>query len=294
LYRFGPGHRYPDSDKPRKVTMDAAALLREGRLEDALTELQANIRRSPADARLRVLLFQLLALSGQWERAGNQLGVVGELDAKAAAMVQTYRTALACEAFRAAVFAGEKTPLVFGDPEHWLALLLQALTHTAHGRHEEAERQRAEALEQAPATCGELDGQRFDWIADADSRLGPVCEAIVNGKYYWIPFHRLRTIAIEPPEDLRDFVWMPARLTFANSGESVALIPTRYPGSEAQADAALRMSRRTDWTEASGNTYIGLGQRMLATDAAEYALMDVRRIQLDTAAPDAPTDAGKA
>jgi type VI secretion system protein ImpE len=275
--------------------MDAAALLREGRLDEALTELQASIRRSPADARLRVLLFQLLVLTGQWERAGNQLEVVGELDAKALPMVQTYRTALACEAFRAAVFAGEKTPLVFGDPEQWIAQMLQALAHGAHGRHEEAERFRAEALEQAPAVAGEIDGQRFEWIADADSRLGPVCEAIVNGKYYWIPFHRLRTIAIEPPEDLRDLVWMPVRLTFANGGESVAFVPTRYPGSESHADAALKMARKTDWKQASESTHIGLGQRMFATDAADYALMDVRRIQLETTTQDSePQGAGGA
>jgi type VI secretion system protein ImpE len=66
----------------------------------------------------------------------------------------------------------------------------------------------------------------------------------------------------------------------------VALVPTRYPGSESHADAALRMARKTDWTQASENTYIGLGQRMFATDAADYALMDVRRIQLDSATQD--------
>ena len=39
-------------------------------------------------------------------------------------------------------------------------------------------------------------------------------------------------ITIDEPEDLRDVVWMPAHFQFDNGGESVALIPTRYPGSE--------------------------------------------------------------
>ena len=34
----------------------------------------------------------------------------------------------------------------------------------------------------------------FEWIADADDRLGPVLEAIVNGRYYWVPFERVRRI----------------------------------------------------------------------------------------------------
>jgi type VI secretion system protein ImpE len=272
-------------------------LLREGQVDQALAQLQGEVRKNPSDSKQRVLLFQLLAVLGQWERAANQLKVAGELDAKALPMVQTYRTALDCEVFRAAVFAGAKTPLVFGAPDDWIARLLEALRLSAAGNHAQAESLRMQALEQAPAIGGTIDDQTFEWIADADSRLGPVCEAIVNGKYFWIPFSRLQTIAIEPPEDLRDVVWMPARLTFANGGESVALMPTRYPGSEAQADGALRLARKTEWTQAADNTYLGSGQRMLATDQAEHALMDVRRIQLDstsTAEPQPNAGAGAA
>ncbi len=62
-------------------------------------------------------------------------------------------------------------------------------------------------------------------------------EAMVDGKYYWVPFHRLRTLDIEPPADLRDQVWMPAHFVWTNGGESFGFIPTRYPGSEQAADA---------------------------------------------------------
>jgi type VI secretion system protein ImpE len=260
--------------------MTAEDSLREGNLEQALAQLQDRVRKNPAAPKERTFLFQLLAVLGQWERAATQLSVVGELDAQAAPMVQTYRAALDCEAFRASVFAGAKTPLLFGDPADWVARMLQALRLAAEGHHAEAERLRAEALQQAPAVPGEIDGEAFAWIADADSRLGPICEAIVNGKYYWIPFNRLHVIAIEPPEDLRDLVWMPARLTFANGGESVALIPTRYPGSESHAEGAIRLARKTDWVAAGQETFHGLGQRMFATDAGEHPLMAVRRIRL--------------
>jgi protein involved in temperature-dependent protein secretion len=37
-------------------------------------------------------------------------------------------------------------------------------------------------------------GNLFAWLADADVRLGPVLEAIVDGKYYWIPFGNLSAI----------------------------------------------------------------------------------------------------
>ena len=81
-------------------------------MQDALTELQAQVRKEPANPRYRIFLFQLLAVRGQWERALNQLNVVGEMDATSLPMVQTYREAIRCELLRAEVFAGRRSPLV--------------------------------------------------------------------------------------------------------------------------------------------------------------------------------------
>jgi type VI secretion system protein ImpE len=260
--------------------MLAEGSLKLGDLDRSLAELQDEVRRRPADAKVRIFLFQLLVVLGRWDRALNQLNVIGELDAGALAMVHTYREAIHCEALRGRVFAGDATPLVFGQPERWVALLIEALRPTAHGNHEQARALRDEAFELAPATPGSIDGAPFEWIADADPRLGPVVEAIVNGAYYWIPIPNLARIDIEEPSDLRDVVWTPAHLTWTNGGESVALLPTRYPGSEANSDGLVRLARKTEWTEPVPGTYLGVGQRMLATDAGEYPLMDVRAVEL--------------
>ena len=126
--------------------------------------------------------------------------------------------------------------------------------------------------------------QAFEWIADADMRLGPVCEAVINGRYYWLPFARLSRVVIDKPEDLRDTVWMPAHFMFTNGGESVGVIPTRYVGSEQHPDPLVRLSRRTEWVEAPAGVFSGLGQRVLATDVGEFPLMDVREILIAPAA----------
>ena len=42
--------------------MPALQTLREGNLDEAFRELQQEVRRSPADAKLRVFLFQLLSV----------------------------------------------------------------------------------------------------------------------------------------------------------------------------------------------------------------------------------------
>jgi type VI secretion system protein ImpE len=262
--------------------MTAEELLRAGRPDDALAELQQQVRAKPADARLRVFLFQLFCIQGHWSRALNQLNVVGELDASTLMMVQTYREALRCEVHRAEVFAGRKSPLFLGQPEPWMAALLQAASSDAAGRHEEAALMRERAFDDAPTTSGSVNGTTFEWIADADTRLGPCLELIVNGSYYWVPFHRIRELQFEAPADLRDFVWLPAQVTWSNDGQAVALVPARYPGSEKAEDPALRLGRLTQWTEEGGGPARGIGQRVLTTDVADLALMDVREIKLDT------------
>ena len=245
-----------------------------------MAELQNEVRKAPDNAEYRVFLFQILCVLGDWERARAQLKVLGELNPGALPLVHVYGTAITCELLRHEVFAGARTPLILGEPLPWLALLLQALSEAAQGRGAAAATLRAEALEKAQAVPGRIDGEAFDWIADADSRLGPVCEAIIDGRYYWVPFERLRSIALEAPSDLRDVVWMPAHLGLVNGGDTAALIPARYPGSEKDRDGAIRLSRKTEWDEVGPETFHGRGQRMFATPGGEYALLSVRRIEL--------------
>jgi type VI secretion system protein ImpE len=261
-------------------TPQALELLKQSDAQGALKALQADIRSNPADAKKRIFLFQLLCVLGQWERALNQLTAIGEMDASALPMVQTYREAIKCEMLRSEVFAGKKVPMLFGQPDTWTALLIEALLRDGKGEHAEARQLRDQAFEQAPACTGTVDGQAFTWLADADMRLGPVLEAVVNGKYYWIPLDRLATVQIEAPADLRDQVWMPANFLFVNGGESVGLIPTRYVGSFESGDGALALARKTEWQESLPGFYTGLGQRLLTTDLGDLALMDVRRIDI--------------
>lgn len=266
--------------------------IRAGDPRGALDALTDAVRGAPSDVALRVFLVQLLCVLGQWERAHAQLNVAAQLDATTAAMRDTVAHAIRCELMRARVFAGKRTPMVFGEPEAWLALLIESLLQAGQGAVELSRELAGRALEQAPASSGTVDGAAFEWLADGDSRLGPVLEACVNGKYYWIPFQRLARITLEPPQDLRDVVWTPATLDFDNGGQTVALIPTRYPGSESGSGsdgAALALARRTEWVEAGPDRWHGLGQRVWMTDRGELDLMSVREVEFACSAGSAPS-----
>ena len=67
--------------------MRAEDLLRQGQLKDALAALSEQVRAKPANADLRVFLFQLLVVLGQWNRAKTQLEIAVELDASVTPMV---------------------------------------------------------------------------------------------------------------------------------------------------------------------------------------------------------------
>lgn len=263
--------------------MQAEELLRQGRPAEALEKLQEEVRNAPSDAKLRVFLFQLYCVLGQWERAMTQLNVAADLDAQYLLMANICRPALNCEALRADIWAGTRSPLILGEPNEWMGWILQANQMALQGHDDASQELRDRAFERAPAIPGTVNEQPFEWIADADPRLGPILEVIVNGAYYWAPFANIREIRIEAPADLRDIVWTPAEFTWTNGGTAAGLIPTRYPGSERSGEGAILLSRRTEWIERGGGLHEGLGQRLLITDEAEYALLDVRHITLNHA-----------
>lgn len=296
--------------------MQAELLVKQGKLDEALAALQEQVRARPEDAKLRVFLFQLLSVRGEWKRAMTQLDVAAQLDPKNLLMAQVCRQGIMCEALRSDVFAGKRTPLVLGKPEEWIGWLVQAAQHTARGEHAAAEDLRNKALDAAPGSAGEIwiaDAQAaakaaasdvrpdkgapkaeapkgtrhtFEWIADADSRLGPIIEAVVEGRYYWIPMSRILEIKLEAPADLRDVVWTPANFTWTTGASQVGLIPTRYAGSEG-GSANERLARETNYDEPASGVFLARGQRMWMTDAGEHAIMETRLIRLSN-----PKEAG--
>jgi type VI secretion system protein ImpE len=262
--------------------MTAEDYLRAGRLLDCRQSLQEAIRSNASDPRLRVFLFQLLCVTGEWERALTQLQVLASLGPETMMMARVFQPVLQCEMLRAKVFTGQHTPIIFGEPQEWMGQLIQANELAAQGKLTDAQVLREKAFEAAPASSGQVDEKPFEWIADADMRLGPMLEVIMEGHYYWVPFCRIRRLHIEPPADLRDLVWAPAQFLWTNGGEASGHIPTRYPQTEQSSDDQLRLARKTDWIDHDGFT-TGLGQRVLATDVGEHPMLSCRTIALTEA-----------
>lgn len=255
-------------------------------LATELSELQSSVRRDASSAKLRIHLFQLLCVMGNWTRALAQLQVCAQMDAKSLPMAQTYREAIRCEFVRKEVFEGKRTPQIMGTPPEWMGAMVEALKFDGAPDFSRAAALRERALDAATATPCSVDGKRCEWLADGDSRLGPILEVIANGQYYWLPMESCSGLVLEAPSDLRDMVWMPGEVMLPNEGRVPVLIPTRYAGT-ADADSPyaddLKRSKRTEWVEVHPDMWFGKGQRVWASDVGDHAILDTRLISMDAA-----------
>jgi type VI secretion system protein ImpE len=260
--------------------MTAETLIHAGDPVAALQALQDQVRSKPADAKLRIFLFQLLAINGDWKRAQVQLEIAGQLDSEADPMVQAYRDVINCELHREAVFEGKSKPLIFGEPEDWVASLVEAQQAFAKGDMDTFSALNAQAFENADTRSGRINDEGFEWLADADQRFGPVFEFIFNGQYYWVPMARVAKLHTDKPTDLRDLIWLPAEVMWINGGKIMVMIPVRYPHIEGVSGPGL-LSRRTDWVSHDGDISEGTGQRIFASDQQDYSILQVRSIEFD-------------
>jgi type VI secretion system protein ImpE len=241
-----------------------------------LKTAMAQVKAKPTDADLRIGLFRLFSLTGQWDRAVTQLTAAMELKAENALYSKAFLACIACERFRAEVFLGKRMAMLVGEPAPWIGLMGKALEATDPAAKINWWDQ---ALEDAPTASGTLNGEPFDWIADADSRLGPILEAFIDGKYYWLPFSQLQSVKFQAPVDLIETIWQSAEIEFENGGTKSVYLPARYPGSEQSLDPRIVRGAQTEWTVLSEQYALGLGQKLLVTDGQELPLLECRQLE---------------
>jgi protein involved in temperature-dependent protein secretion len=257
---------------------DADALLRAGDLDGARASLVEAVRRGPQDQPARMFLFQLLCISGEWDKAQIQLRALAQLSPEAQMLAVAYSQAIEAEKFRAQVFAGTAQPALLVKSSGWAGDLTGALAALCQGRIEDAEALREKAFEAAPDTPGDLDGTPFEWIADGDARFGPALEAIIAGQWGLVPFDAIEKVESEGPRDLRDIVWLPVQLAFKTGQSVAALLPARYPGTELRTDTSLRLTRGTDWVDQPWGQ-AGVGQHEWSlSDGADVGILSLRRL----------------
>ena len=266
-------------------------------LSDALLRAEAAVRAKPQAPAARWLLFELLCVLGHWDRALKQLQVWAGLSKEFDSTAHVYRGLIRAERQRTDVFAGRTssaTVVVEGtNAATWMtqlghALRLAAAHHAvdvlgdaATDTLEASDLAREAALSQVSDTSGRVDERAFAWIADSDSRLGPVCEVILVGAYRWIAFSDLASLVAAPPRSLLDLVWAQTDFVLRDGTPLKGYMPMRYPMSAGDRDALL-MGRETVWSEAGRTGVHARGQKMWMTDTGDISLLDLRHCMFGT------------
>jgi type VI secretion system protein ImpE len=272
--------------------MTPEELIKAGELQQALSAAKQNVQANPADPKHRVYLFQLQCVLGQWKESLAQLSILNDMDADSSMFANVFSPVVESEILRSEIFKGSKTPIIFGEPEDWMGVLVHANQMAAQGEIAAYDEAQKRAFDKAPATKGKIDGTAFEWIADADTRLGPMLEVILQGCYRWVPFMRIASIKFEPTKNLCDLVWRSANFTWTNGGAASGFVPVRYFTSENCPDSAIQLARKTEWIKKSEQLFIGIGQRVLTTDQADTPILEIKEITLEVAPGSAVSENG--
>jgi type VI secretion system protein ImpE len=272
--------------------MTPEELIKAGELQQALSAAKQNVQANPADPKHRVYLFQLQCVLGQWKESLAQLSILNDMDADSSMFANVFSPVVESEILRSEIFKGSKTPIIFGEPEDWMGVLVHANQMAAQGEIAAYDEAQKRAFDKAPATKGKIDGTAFEWIADADTRLGPMLEVILQGCYRWVPFMRIASIKFEPTKNLCDLVWRSANFTWTNGGAASGFVPVRYFTSENCPDSAIQLARKTEWIKKSEQLFIGIGQRVLTNDQADTPILEIKEITLEVAPGSAVSENG--
>lgn len=258
--------------------MTATDLYRAGRLADAIAAQLADVKANPADHGRRLFLYELSAFAGDYDRARRQLDVVKYDNPEQEMSVSGYRALLDAEDARTRVFRDAVLPDFLIPPPPWVFARLEAVAALKAGKPEDAAARVAESDAAAPPVAGILNGKPAVGLRDADDLFGPVLEVMAKGVYYWVPLEQVDGLAANPPRFPRDLVWFPAKLSVKNGPEGDVFLPTRYPGTTAAADEALKLARATDWPDPGDGPVRGLGLRLLAAGDDAVAITELREL----------------
>lgn len=234
--------------------MNATEYFRSGQLNLAIETLNEEVRQNPLDTKRRTFLFELLCLSGDFDRGLKHLDMLAQQGQQAELGALVYRSALLAEESRQEFFRNQEYGL------------------------------------QPPASgniAGVLNGRPFHTIADADPRIGAHLEVFVAGRYVWIPLEHVSAISMQAPHRVRDLQWSPAIVRtspdFPVQDLGEVLLPALYPFTHTHADDAVRLGRETVWEEAADSTEIPFGQKLLLIDGEEVSFLEMRELEIHVA-----------
>jgi type VI secretion system protein ImpE len=158
---------------------------------------------------------------------------------------------------------------------------LEAVNRLREKNHAAALELLTKANAAVPEMRGTLNDKPCQGLRDADDLFAGMFEAFAHGKYFWVPFEQVESIAMKAPRFPRDILWVPARLETKDSAGDVFL-PALYPNSHLAQDDQLRLGRSTDWSSDNNGPTLGVGLRLFLVGEDAVNLLEWRELKLES------------
>jgi type VI secretion system protein ImpE len=264
--------------------MDANQLFRAGRLRDAVTAVQDEIRSRPTDRDRRWLLVEMLCLDGRLDKADAQLEILAMQAPDAVAGVSLLRQIVRAEQVRRQFESEGRVPEFFGLPTEQMSARLRASTLLRAGDAKGAAEVLAAADESRKPVRGECDGRPFDDVRDLDDVTADVFEVLTStGKFYWVPLERVVSVEFKPPARPRDLLWRRASMEVRDGPEGEVYVPAIYARTDAAASEETLLGRTTDWQGGDGSPVRGVGQRTLLVGDDARPILEIGTMRFESA-----------
>lgn len=265
-------------------TKEAKSLIRSGKLREAREYLAQVVRKKPGDVAARTLLFQVLILHGEWEKAERHCDMISAQDEKAFFGVGVFKNLLQAEKERDAAIALSRRPAFLPEAPKYFEKYDAALRKLADGETEEAARLFDDIEAERPVIEGTLNGERFSGFRDTDACFVGFLEIMAHDRYVWIPFEAIRELIVTEPESLFDLIWVPGRITLWDGMTINAFLPVCYPGSGNAEDDRIKMGRLTDWAPLGHGLHRAAGQHVYEIGGKDVSLLEIREVLFTRAA----------
>lgn len=268
-----------------RVSTDAGALFRAGRLDDAVAAAGAAVKAAPGDLGARVLLAELLVFAGALARADIILDAASLADPSAAMVVAEFRQLLRAEQARWQVFRDGRMPDFLDGPTPAMSAQLAAQVALRAGDIAEAAARATEAEVLRPRVAGVAEGPDgetgFSDLRDADDLCAGFIDVLTTtGKYMWIPTERVAEMVLHPPLRPRDLAWRRASLSVESGPDGDVYLPALYVPADGTLTDELRLGRETAWLDAPGAPVRGMGQRVFLVGDDAWSAMDLRELRI--------------
>lgn len=266
----------------KEKPMNATDHYKAGRLQEAVDAQIQLVKAAPAEQSKRLFLFELLAFTGDLDRARRQIEAIQYAEPEKQMGIMGYRKLLEAEEFRRKVFTDGIMPHFLVPPPGHLGKRLEAINALRNHQPAEASRLLAEADQECPPIRGMLNGKPFLSLRDCDDLFGPTLEVMAHGDYYWLPLDQVDSLGLNAPKYPRDLVWMPAKLAVREGPAGDVFLPALYPNSHQHADNQIKLGRTNDWTPPELGPVRGVGTRtfFVGDDPDPMPLLDWRELQM--------------